>query len=104
MIRRFSCCYIVCDDTLVQNQQPRAVRERQVQIMGCCNTELAGRGLLAQYAEAVQLLFDVEKGRRLVEQEDGGVLCQTRSHEHALPLSSAERMKRPVTMGPAEGA
>src|SRR5688572_28791124 len=48
-------------------------------------------GLGTQDTEALQLLIDVEEGRRLVEQQHRRPLSETRGQEDPLPLAAAER-------------
>ena len=50
---------------------------------------------LPEQREAVQLLIDVEKRRRLVEQHHLRLLRQARGQEHALPFAAAQRPERP---------
>ena len=54
------------------------------------------RRFLAKQAETLQLLIDVEKGRRLVEEQQPGRLRQAGGQQHALPLAAAERGDPPV--------
>ena len=44
--------------------------------------------LLLEQGEAMQLLIDIEKGRRFVEQKQLRLLCQAGGQQHSLPFAS----------------
>ena len=62
-----------------------------------CVTASAGAaavGFLPQQREAVQLLIDVEKRRRLVEEQHARLLREAGGEEHALAFAAAQRPER----------
>jgi hypothetical protein len=63
-------------DSLRQHNQTRAVGQRKVQIMGHGDAQFPQPGLFPQQSKTVQLMLDVEKCRRLIEQQGGSVLRQ----------------------------
>ena len=74
-----------------EHDDPRAERQREIQVVRHRDARAAGRRLVAQQAEAVQLLIDVEKRRRLVEQQERRLLREARGKQHPLALAAAQR-------------
>jgi hypothetical protein len=76
----------------------------EVEVVRHSNTDLSTLGLSPEHCEAMQLLFDVKEGRRLVQQNYGSVLSKARSQQHTLPLATAERAACAIPMLPTVGA
>ena len=62
--------------------------------MGHRHARGAAIGFGPQHAEALQLLIDVEKRRRLVEQQHARPLREAGGEEDALALAAAQRGQR----------
>lgn len=76
----------------------------KIKVVGDSDTDLTTRRFLPQYCETMQLLLNVKKGGRLVQENYRSVLSEARSEQHALPLAAAEGAEQAVAMLPAVSA
>ena len=81
---------VACHAALREHEQPRAIREREVDVVGHADAGGAAVRFFPEHLEALQLMIDVEKRGRLVEQEQLRLLGQTCRQEHPLPFTPAE--------------
>jgi hypothetical protein len=72
-----------------QDEDPRAERQGEVEIVRHREAGCSAAGFFAQQAEALQLLIDVEKRGGLVEQEQSWRLRKARREQDALAFATA---------------
>src|SRR5262249_14943538 len=89
--------HVANDAAISEDDQARAEREGEVDVVGDGETTRAALAFVAQHAEAVQLLIDVEVGGRFVQQEQGSLLREARGEKDALTLAAAQRREHTVT-------